>query len=110
MSTTAGSVAALIGGIRSAQPGISAAAIEALLLVADGADCTAELRQRMQMDRSTATRIVGLLTGRGSLGQRGRASKLRLVERRRHPHRRGAQLLLSAEAVQLLESALATTT
>lgn len=102
MSSTAGSMAAVIGGIRTAQPGISAAAIEALLHIADGADHAAELQHRMDLGRSTINRSVNLLTGRGSLGRRARASRLRLVDRRKHPHRRGAQLVLSVEGQRLL--------
>jgi DNA-binding MarR family transcriptional regulator len=95
-------LAALIGGIRKAQPAIGASAIEALLHIAAGADHAAELESRMNLRRSTVARTVGLLAGRGSLGQRTRASRLRLIERRKHPHRRGAQLALTDEARRLL--------
>lgn len=100
-------VAALIGGIRTAQPGIRASAIEALLLIASGVDSAAELQRRMQIDPSSAGRIVSQLTGRGTLGRSSHRSNLRLVQRRRHPHRRGMQLALTAEARTLISSTFA---
>jgi DNA-binding MarR family transcriptional regulator len=104
MSTPA-NVAALIRQIRSVQPQISALGIEALLRIAAGDDCSAELQIHMGIDRPRAVRLVNQLTGRGSVGKTGRASNLRLVQRRKHPHRQGTQLSLTAEGVQLISSA-----
>lgn len=99
--------AAIIGGIRQVQPRIGASSIEALLHIAGGADCSTELQQRMGIDHAHASRIISQLTGRGTIGKRGRRSQLALVQRRRHPHRRGAQLLLTPDAQALLSSTFA---
>lgn len=107
MSATPADVAAMIGGIRAAQPAISAAAIEALMHISAGADCREELLRRMKTDRSRVTRIVNQLTGRGSLGARPQRSKLRLVHKRKHPDRPGFQLLLTEEGQALMSSTFA---
>jgi DNA-binding MarR family transcriptional regulator len=78
--------------------------VEALLHIAMGADCSAALSQRMGIDRSSVSRIVSLLTGRGTIGKAATRSNLRLVQRRTHPHRRGTQLALTQEGLDLLLS------
>jgi DNA-binding MarR family transcriptional regulator len=104
---TPADVAALIGGIRAAQPHIGASSIEALFHIAGGADCTAELLERMQITRTGRVKSINMLTGRGCIGRNARFSKLRLVHRRKHPHRRGTQLLLTDEGLALISSTFA---
>lgn len=106
MSTPA-EVAAIIGGIRKAQPHIGASSIEALFHIAGGADCTAELLQKMQITPTGLTKSVNMLTGRGCIGRDTRKTRLRLVYRRKHPDRRGTQLMLTEEGKALLSSTFA---
>lgn len=97
-------VAEMIGGIRTAQPAISAAAVETLLHVASGADCGAALQERMRISRSQVNRTLSQLSGRGTIGKTGTTSNLRLVEKRKHPHRRGMQITLSRNGSDLISS------
>ena len=100
---TPAEVAAMLGGIRAAQPRIGASSVEALLHIATGADSSTALQQRMGLDRSSVSRIVSQLTGRGTVGRTAVHSNLRLVQRRVHPHKRGTQLSLTPEGRELLE-------
>jgi hypothetical protein len=95
-------VAAMIRGIRAAQPVIGAAAVEALLWIASGVDCAADLAVATGLDPGHTRKVVNLLCGRGTLGKAGRRSSLRLVERRKHPHRPGFQLALSQNGLDLI--------
>lgn len=104
MSGTPREVAAMLGGIRKVRPAISAGAIEALLLVASGVDSSAELQLAMQTNRQYVNRCLSLLTGRGRVGQRALRSNLSLVQRRKHPHRRGLALELTANGCELIGS------
>lgn len=80
-------------------------AVEALLWIAGGIDHGSDLAAAMGMDPSTANRTIALLRGR-TRWREGRAmpSPFGLVELRRHPHRRGFQLSLTSEGVELIRS------
>lgn len=110
MSATPADVAAMIRGIRCAQPQISAAAVEALLRIASGADSALELHQQMGMSRSQAERLVLTLCGRGTTGIKARHSNLRLIERAKHPHRSGFKLALTENGRDLIASTFAPST
>ena len=97
-------VAAMIGGIRAVRPGISAGAIEVLCLVASGVDNSGELEAAMDSSRQYVNRCLSLLTGRGRVGQRALRSDLSLVQRRRHPHRRGFALELTQNGQELIST------
>jgi hypothetical protein len=95
-------VAAMIAGIRAVRPAISAGSIEVLLLVASGIDSSADLQSAMRSNRQYVNRCLSLLTGRGRVGQRALRSDLSLVQRRRHPHRRGFALELTQNGADLV--------
>lgn len=115
MSTPA-KVAALLKGLRSVLRDSAAAqgqraqhppltAVELLLWIAAGVDHETELARVMGVDQSTVCRLVSQLAGR----QRWRDGKaipspFGLVTRRKHPHRRGYQLGLSANGSALVDS------
>ena len=106
--TTPADVARMIGGIRAAQPKLGAAAIEAFCHIASGADCSADLLERMVITRGGLSKALNMLTGRGALGVKNpKVSSLRLVYRRRHPDRPGSQLLLTDNGRELISSTFA---
>lgn len=107
MTGTPADVAAMIRGIRAAQPYLSAAAVEALLRIASGADSAPELHRQMGMSISQAERLVLTLCGRGTTGKTARTSNLRLVERTRHPHKSGFRLALTDNGRSLIASTFA---
>jgi DNA-binding MarR family transcriptional regulator len=77
--------------------------MEAFLLIAEGIDNSPALVAAMNCAPSQANRIVSKLTGRGRYvkGDHWVPSTFALVERRRHPHERGYQLLLTADGERL---------
>jgi hypothetical protein len=80
-------------------------AAEALLWIAGGIDHGSDLAEAMGMDHSTANRTIALLRGRTRWREgRSMPSPFGLVELRKHPHRRGFQLSLTAEGKQLISS------
>jgi hypothetical protein len=100
----------MIRGIRAAQPYLSAAAVEALLRIASGADSAPELHRQMGMSISQAERLVLILCGRGTTGIKARRSNLRLIERTRHPHKSGFRLALTQNGRDLIASTFAPST
>jgi len=98
-------LAALRQGCHAAGGSMTLPAVEVLLLVAGGVDCSADLIKATSRDPSQITRDLGYLEGR-SVSQRAgelrTASPFRLVERRKHPHRAGHQLRLAPEGIALL--------
>ncbi len=110
MSATPADVAAMIRGIRAAQPYLSAAAVEALLRIASGADSAPELHRQMGMSISQAERLVLTLCGRGTTGIKARRSNLRLIERTKHPHKSGFRLALTSNGRDLIASTFASST
>jgi hypothetical protein len=86
-------------------------AAEALLWIAGGIDHGSDLAEAMGMDHSTANRTIALLRGRTRWREgRSMPSPFGLVELRKHPHRRGFQLSLTAEGKQLISSTFASHT
>lgn len=101
---TPDAIAALLGGIRIVEPNASVSHVEALMHIATGADCAVELSRRMFLSERQARDLALELCGRGRLGKTGRASRLHLIDRRRHPDRptRTLGLLLSANGRELI--------
>lgn len=89
---TPASLADWLAAIRTAQPTLSITAVEVLLRVADGADCTSDLHQAIPgVDRSTLIRTLSILKGRSTWVQgRWREHPLQLLQTRPHPHIKGA--------------------
>lgn len=86
-------------------------AAEALLWIAGGIDHGSDLAEAMGMDHSTANRTIALLRGRTRWREgRSMPSPFGLVELRKHPHRRGFQLSLTAEGKELISSTFASRT
>ena len=86
-------------------------AAEALLWIAGGIDHGSDLAEAMGMDHSTANRTIALLRGRTRWREgRSMPSPFGLVELRKHPHRRGFQLSLTAEGRELISSTFASRT
>ena len=87
------------------QPGrnIPICAAEALLLIGGGVDSVPELQAQMRTCPATVARTVALLRGRARY-VKGRwiESPYGLVMVRKHPNRRGNQLLLTPEGHQLI--------
>lgn len=104
MSATPADVAAMLRGIRHHHQAISASAVETLLHIATGADCSAELCRRMGVVRQTANRNVAHLIGRGRIGKGRARSRLGLVQRSKHPDRKGFRLELTENGRELLAS------
>ena len=76
--------------------------VEAFLLIAEGIDSTPALAAAMECAPSQASRMVSKLTGRGRWrGEHWVPSTFSLVERRKHPHEKGFQLLLTPDGEQL---------
>ena len=102
-------VARFLAHLRFSGRGIPVNAAEALLLIAAGIDHTAELQQAMTDEKgrpqsmATTTRVVNLLRGRARYA-RGKwiESPFSLIAIRKHPHRKGYQLLLSQQGHQLV--------
>lgn len=83
-------------------------AAEALLWIAEGVDHQAELAKVMGIDQSTASRTIALLRGRARWKQGKQVqSPYGLVDLRKHPHRRGFQLQLTQNGLDLLASTFA---
>lgn len=104
MSATPADVAAMLRGIRAHHQAISASAVETLLHVATGADCSAELCRRMGVVRQTVNRNLQHLVGRGQIGKGRVRSRLGLVQRSKHPDRKGFRLELTENGRELLAS------
>lgn len=103
-------VAGMLGGIRTAfktarANAPHAAVAEVLLWIAAGYDHRSDLVKITGMNETEVKRVVCSLIGRGRRDH-GRYvdSALQLVEARPHPHRRGEQLRLTAEAKALISS------
>lgn len=104
-----------IAGSRTAA-GIRVIDLEILLLVAGGTDAIGDICSATGGSRANTARSLKYLSGRdsvlaghGGLGQ-VRVSPFRLLEWRKHPHRRGHQYRLSNEGAALLAPALHITT
>jgi DNA-binding MarR family transcriptional regulator len=104
MTATPADVAAMLRGIRHHHQAISASAVETLLHIATGADCSAELCRRMGVVRQTANRNVAHLIGRGRIGKGRARSRLGLVQRSKHPDRPGFRLELTPDGRELIAS------
>jgi hypothetical protein len=106
-------LAALTGAMRHAGHKVPVGALEALLLVGAGVDCATDLVQEMSghgtpIEKAQVSRFLSLLRGRARY-DRGRwveSPMAPLVLVRRHPHRRGQQVLLSEEGGRLLTNHL----
>jgi hypothetical protein len=109
MSTPA-KVAGLLAGLRqagkTARPQAMHPAVpEVLLWIAAGVDHRQELVKVSELSEREVRRICHTLCGKGYRQRGGYVdSAYRLVEVRRHPHRRGEQLLLTREGQQLISS------
>ena len=116
MSALAGSclqMARFLAHMRSSGRGIPVNAAEALLLIAAGVDHVSTLQEAMPdehgrpLSGATTARLVGLLRGRARYdGNKWIESPFSLVVVRKHPHRRGQQLLLSNQGQQLVNAFL----
>lgn len=101
--------AAIAGG-----NGIRVLEIEALLLIAGGCDAVGDINEATGGSRANTARSLRFLSGRdapisnaaGSGGGGTRVSPFRLIEYRKHPHRRGHQYRLSGEGYALLAPCL----
>ena len=116
VSALAGSclqMARFLAHMRSSGRGIPVNAAEALLLIAAGVVHVSTLQVAMPDEQgrplsgATTARLVGLLRGRARYdGSKWIESPFSLVVVRRHPHRRGQQLLLSDQGQQLVNAFL----
>lgn len=81
-----------LAAIRTAQPTLSVLAVEVVLRVADGIDCTRDLAQAIPgVNRTTIDRTLAQLRGRPRWKQgRWVESPLQLLQSRPHPHVPGA--------------------
>lgn len=102
-------MAELLGRLRTSGRAIPIGAAEALLWVAAGVDSVPELAAVMgtegaPLPPATISRLVSLLRGRARYdrGQWIESPTGALIACRRHPHRRGLQLLLTEEGAQVL--------
>lgn len=102
-------MAHFLAHLRTSGRGVPVNAAEALLLIAGGVDHVSDLGAAMTDDKgqplsgSTTARLVGLLRGRARYAHgRWIESPFSLVEIRRHPHRRGQQLRLSDQGLELV--------
>jgi len=109
MSASLLATAGLLRRLRSTGRAIPIGAAEALLLIGAGVDSVPELAAAMgdgetPLPAATMSRLVSLLRGRARYdrGEWRESPYGALVEVRQHPHRRGLQLLLSADAQRLL--------
>jgi DNA-binding MarR family transcriptional regulator len=94
----------MLRGIRTHHPCLTASAVETLLHIALGADCSAELSERTGVARQTINRNIVHLIGRGRVGKARIRSNLGLVERSKHPDRNGFRLQLSQNGRELIVS------
>lgn len=102
-------VAALLQRLRGTGRIIPVGAVEALLRIGAGVDSVTELAAAMGTDDTplppaSISRLVSLLRGRARYdkGEWRESPYGALIEVRKHPHRKGLQLLLSAEGMELL--------
>lgn len=96
-------LATLRRGTRAAGAIITLPTTEVLLLVAGGVDHTSDLVKATGSDRTQITRALQFLQGQSFPNHgRIRVSPFRLVECRKHPHRKGHQLRLAPEGIALL--------
>lgn len=103
-------LALLLAHLRTHGRVVPVTAAEALLLIASGIDHRADLAKAMQdaegrpLSASTCDRIVALLRGGAKYhAQAGWVeSPFSLVEIRKHPHRQGAQIMLSENGKALI--------
>lgn len=102
-------LAALLARLRCSGRAIPIGAAEALLWVAAGVDSVPELAAAMGNDGAplppaTVSRLVSLLRGRARYdrGQWIESPTGALIACRRHPHRRGLQMLLTEEGARVL--------
>lgn len=81
-----------LAAIRTAQPTLPLVAVEVLLRVADGIDCTRDLAQAIPgVDRTTLDRTLAKLRGQSRWKRDGWVdSSLQLLQARYHPHIAGA--------------------
>jgi len=109
MSTPA-KVAGLLAGLRQAgktarTQAIHPAVPEVLLWIAAGVDHRQDLAKVSGLSDREVRRICHTLCGKGyRQGGRYVDSAFRLVQVRRHPHRRGDQLLLTEDGNKLVSS------
>jgi hypothetical protein len=100
-------MAGWVGAIRSSCPQLSLLALEVLLLVADGADSSRAITERLvtPANQSNITRTISLLLGRAQWRQgRWLESPFRLLQSRPHPHIHNAlHLGLSPEGEELVK-------
>lgn len=97
-------VARFLHNMRRPGRGIPLVAAEALLLIGAGVDSVPELQRVMELNSAGVSRAVSLLRGRARFSQ-GRVIDSPyegLVTTRRHPDRRGLQLLLTPEGRELV--------
>lgn len=109
MSTPA-KVAGLLAGLRQAGKTARAQAMhpavpELLLWIAAGVDHRQDLAKVSGLSEREVRRICHTLCGKGyKQGDQYVDSAFRLVQTRKHPHRRGDQLLLTSDGRQLLSN------
>jgi hypothetical protein len=86
--------------------GLRVLEVEILLLIAGGVDAVGEIVAATGSSRAHSRRSLAFLSGRDSsgspLGGGIRSSPFRLIEHRKHPHRRGFQYRLSKEGLALM--------
>lgn len=103
-------VAGLLAGLRQAGKTARAQAMhpavpELLLWIAAGVDHRQDLARVSGLSDREVRRICHTLCGKGyKQGGRYVDSAFRLVQTRKHPHRKGDQLLLTADGHQLVSS------
>jgi hypothetical protein len=96
-------MAAFLGWFQQPGRNIPICAAEALLWIAAGEDSLAALQQHMGSSPRAVERAVSLLRGRARYREgKWIESPYGLVMVRKHPNRRGNQLLLTPEGHQLI--------
>lgn len=111
-TTNLRNLALLLAHLRTHGRVVPVTAAEALLLIASGIDHRADLAKAMAdaqgkpLNSATVDRTVALLRGGAKYhAQAGWIeSPFSLVDLRKHPHRQGAQLLLSDNGKALIEA------
>lgn len=96
--------ARFLAAFRMTGRAVPVTAIEAFLRIAAGVDSVPELQAQMGLDPGGASRVVSFLRGRARYN-RGRwvEGGASLVLVRKHPHRGGHQLMVSADGIALLD-------